>query len=176
VTIAFDEWVASLGGSVSPEATELLRCVFGKHGPVSPQQAARIGREHQLALARAAVGLVGHDIAATTNREAPPFEYRDEGSVVRLAYWGQFATTPLSALTQPEMTVDVADFMQDEIMEDVHGAWPQCQQHGTGVHPSSASHQAVWVCRRVSTLSPESAHLGHALAEGAVGQFALSAG
>lgn len=147
MTITFDEWVATLGGDVSSEAKELLRQIFGDHGPVSPEHAQRLGREHQMALARVAVGLVGHDIAATTDQEAPPFEYREDEEGVWLAYWGQSATTPLSALTQPEMTVEVAAFMQDEVMADVHGVWPECPQHRTGLHPSRAAHQAVWLCR-----------------------------
>ncbi|HET6866957.1 MAG TPA: hypothetical protein VFH80_13640, partial [Solirubrobacteraceae bacterium] len=93
--IAFDEWIACLGASGSPGARESLRRVFDEHGPVSPEEAARIGRDHQMALARVAVALVGHDIVATTGQEAPPFAYRDEAGAVRLAYWGRFAATPL---------------------------------------------------------------------------------
>jgi hypothetical protein len=147
VSIAFDEWVASLGGSVSSEGRQLLRRIFDEYGPVSPEQAARIGREDQVALARGAVRLVGHDISATTDQEAPPFEYQDDGAGVRLAYWGRSAATTLAALTQPKMTVEVADFMQDEVMEDVHGAWPECASHGVGLHPALASDRAAWICR-----------------------------
>lgn len=116
----FDAWVRSLPGTVSAEGMVFLREVFDAHGPVSIEEAERIGHEHQAALARVAVGLVGHDITTTTDQEAPPFEYRDDDAGFRLAYWGRFATTTLSALTQPEVTVEVADFMQDEVMEDVH--------------------------------------------------------
>jgi len=55
VTSAFDEWAASLGGSVSLEARALLRRVFDEHGPVGRERVQRIGRDHQLALARVAV-------------------------------------------------------------------------------------------------------------------------
>lgn len=147
VAVTFDEWVASLGGSVAGDAKELLRRVFDEHGPVSPEHAKRIGREHQVALARVAVGLVGHDIATTTGQEAPPFEYRDDDAGVRLAYWGRFATTTLSALSQPEMTVDVADFMQDGVIEDVHGAWPVCPIHNKGGYAQLVDRQPMWFCR-----------------------------
>lgn len=147
MTITFDEWLVTLGGSVSSEATELLRRIFDVYGPVSAERAEQIGREHQMALARVAVVLVGQDIAATTDEEVPPFEYRADEEGVWLAYRGQSATTPLAAVTQPEMTVEVAGFMQDEVMADVHEAWPECPQHRTGLYPSRAAYQAVWTCR-----------------------------
>ncbi len=147
MTTAFDDWLASFGGDVSAEGKKSLRQVFDQHGPVSPEQAERIGREHQVALARVAVTLVGHDIAATTGQQAPPFDYREDETGIRLAYCGQPASTTLSALTQPEMTVEVTEFMQDEVMEDLHRAWPECPQHRSGLHPSSEPNEPVWLCR-----------------------------
>ncbi len=147
VSIAFDDWLASFGGDVSAEGREMLRQVFDQHGPVSPEQAERIGRERLVALARVAVTLVGYDIAATTDQQAPPFDYREEETAIRVACRGQPASTTLFALTQPEMTVEVAEFMQDEVMEDLHRAWPECPQHKAGLHPSSEPNEAVWLCR-----------------------------
>jgi hypothetical protein len=98
VTSPFDHWVASLDGSVSPDANLWLRRLFDEHGPVSSDQADRMSRAYQLAAAREAVRLVGHDIAATTKLEASPFEYHDEEGV-RLSYWGQTAIQPVLGLT-----------------------------------------------------------------------------
>lgn len=64
---------------------------------------------------------------------------------------GHSATTTLAALTQPEMTVEVAAFMQDEVVGDVRGAWPGCASHGVGLHPALASDGASWVCRQATT-------------------------
>jgi hypothetical protein len=147
VRSAFDDWVASLGGSVSAEAREFLRRVFDEHGPVSSEEARRIGHHHQLAFAQEAVALVARDISMTTNADPPPFEYRDEGGSIRLAFLGQYAMTPISGLTQAGFTVEVADFMQGEVMEDLHGAWPLCRDHGVGLHPSLSSQRAAWMCR-----------------------------
>jgi hypothetical protein len=41
----------------------------------------------------------------------------------------------------------VADFVQDEVMEDLHGVWPQCRDHRVGLHPSLSAERAVWACR-----------------------------
>ena len=114
---------------------------------MSSEEARRIGHRHQLAFAQDAVALVARDISMTTNTDPPPFEYRDEGGSIRLAFWGRFATTPISGLTQAAVAVEVADFMQGEVMEDVHGAWPLCRDHGVGLHPALSSERAAWTCR-----------------------------
>jgi hypothetical protein len=147
VTSGFNDWVACLAGSVSPDAKELLRQVFDEHGPVPAEQVDQIGREHQLAWARVALALIGQDIAATTSLQAPPFEYRDEHGSVRLAFWGQDAPSPVYGFSQAVVIVEVADFIQGEVMEDLHAAWPQCRYHHAGLHPSLASNRAAWLCR-----------------------------
>ena len=53
--------LASSGGDVSAQGRQVLRQVFDQHGPVSPQHAERICLERQVALARVAVTVVGHD-------------------------------------------------------------------------------------------------------------------
>ena len=100
-----------------------------------------------VALARDAVARFGHDVRATTNLEPPPFEHRDEDGGIRLAYWGQYATMWLLGTTAPEIAVEVADFMQGEVMEELHAAWPECTTHRIGLHPELVLGQASWVCR-----------------------------
>jgi hypothetical protein len=146
VTNPFDDWVASLGRSVSTDARALLRRVYDEHGPISPDQARRLGHDHQLALAREAVALLARDVAVTTSVEPPRFEYRDDGGSVRLAFRGRYATTPIYALSAA-IIVEAANFMQVEVMEDLHGVWPSCSDHGRGLHPALSSGRAVWVCR-----------------------------
>lgn len=143
----FDDWTASLGGSVSAEGMSFLRRVFDGHGPVSRDEAVRIGREHQLALAREAVGLLGHDIAATTELAPPSFEYRDEDGSIRMSVWGRYARTPICGLSQAHVAVEVADFVQEEVTEDLHAVWPECHHHRVGLHPSRMGDRAVWMCR-----------------------------
>ena len=147
VTNAFDEWAASLGSVSLADARAWLRRVFDEHGPISPEQLQWIGRDDQLAFARVAVRLVGHDITATTNREAPPFEYRDEDCSIRIAYWGQYARSPVFGLTQAQVIVEVADFMHDEVTEDVRGVWPECRRHQVGLHPTLTPSGPAWLCR-----------------------------
>jgi hypothetical protein len=147
VVSTFDSWVASLGGSMTPEARTLLRRIFDQHGPVSSRDVERIGQEHQVALARVAVDLVGRDITATTDQEVPPFECRYEKGALRVAFWGRYATTTIAGLTQQEVTVEVAEFLQEEFMRDLARTWPGCPDHRAGLHPSADSGRAAWTCR-----------------------------
>jgi hypothetical protein len=147
VVSTFDSWLASLGAGMTAEARTLLRRIFDEHGPVSPEHVERIGREHQVALARVAVDLVGRDLAATTDQEAPPFECRYEEGAVRVAFRGRYARTTVDGLTQQDVTVEVAEFLQEEIIRDLQWAWPGCADHRSGLHPARNSDRAAWNCR-----------------------------
>ena len=144
----FDSWVASLGRSMTPEARTLLRRIFQQHGPVSSEYVERIGHEHQIALARVAVDLVGRDIAATMDQQVPPFECRYEEGAVRVAFWGRYATTTVAGLTQQDVTVEVAEFLQEEVIRDLQRTWPECPEHRAGLRASRDSERAAWTCRR----------------------------
>ena len=93
------------------------------------------------------MGWLGQDVAATTDLEPPSFGYRDEDGSVRLSLWGIYATSPLDGLTQVQVTVEVAEFMQDEVMEYLHGVWPECREHRMGLHPAVSGDKALWECR-----------------------------
>lgn len=148
VTSTFDDWTGSLGGSVSPEGRLFLRRVYDEHGPVSRDEAVRIAHDHQLTLARKTVELLGYDIAATTEPASPSFDYRDEeGGSIRLSIWGQLATSTIFGLSQAHVTVEVADFVQEEVTEDLHAVWPECHRHRVGLHPSLTADRAVGTCR-----------------------------
>jgi hypothetical protein len=101
----------------------------------------------RVVLAREAVLLFGHDLRATRRLESPSFEFRDEAGDIRVAYWGQYSTMTLLGRTRAEIAVEIADFMQEEVMEDLHAAWPECLAHSVGLHPELASGRPSWVCR-----------------------------
>ena len=124
-----------------------LRDVFNEQGAISVGRLSRLGSERQLGLARIAFDLVGHDMAATAGLDPPSFEFADEEGSLRLAVRGHYSPSPLFGLTQSELSVEVADFVQEEVMEDLHQVWPECRKHRTGLHPSVTSNDAVWECR-----------------------------
>ena len=51
------------------------------------------------------------------------------------------------ALEAAGVMAEVADFMQDEIVEDLHTGWPMCTQHAVGAYAHVTDGQAVWFCR-----------------------------
>jgi hypothetical protein len=105
-------------------------------------------RAVQLDSAREAVALVGSDIVASTSLAPPSWEFRieDAGSV-RVAYFSHFATTPLIGINREDVVVEVADFIQDEVIEDLHSPWPVCPDHETGTYAQIVDGEAVWYCR-----------------------------
>jgi hypothetical protein len=151
----FQEWVASIArqgpsdpGELSPAAMQFLQEIFDQRGPLPAGDVELAQQERQIELARAAVELVGADIRASTNLQPPPFEYRIDDGGVRVAYWGRYATSAISAMTVPHLVVEVADFMQEEIVEDRHAAWPVCPAHQLGTYSEIVDGRAVWYCRK----------------------------
>ena len=124
-----------------------LHDVFDEHGAISVARLSRLGGESQLRLTWIAFDLVGHDMAATTGLDPPSFEFADEEGSLRLAFRCHYSSSPLLGLTQSELSVEVADFVQEDLMEDLHQVWPECGKHRTGLHPSVISNDAVWECR-----------------------------
>ena len=147
----FEEWVASVAprdpsdpGELAPGAMQFLREIFDERGPVPPEDVELAQLERQIELARATVELVGGDLRASTNLQPPPFEYRIDDGGVRVAYWGRYATSTIMAITVPHVVAEVADFMQEEIVEDLHAAWPVCPAHQLGAYSDLADGRAVW--------------------------------
>jgi hypothetical protein len=146
VADSFDSWLGAFESGISSDGGVMLRRIFDEHGPVQPDEAARLGREYQVELARAAVLLIDHDVAATTDLEPPPFQCDEDDGPPRVSYWSQPASSPVMGLTAVAVTVEVADFMQAEVMEDLHSPWPFCSKHGAGLHPVAVANQPVWTC------------------------------
>jgi hypothetical protein len=146
MSTGFDDWAASLWASQSDGSRAVLRQIFDEHGPISPDQVQRVVRDRQLKMARDAFALVAHDIAATTNTEPPPFEYKGEAGCIRLAYGRCEASMPVFGLAQAEVAIEVADFMRDEVVEHLWAVWPECHGHSRGMHLDVVDGRAAWVC------------------------------
>jgi hypothetical protein len=151
----FQEWVASLAvqdpydpGELAPGAMEFLQQIFDGRGPVPVEDVERARQERQIELARAAVELLGLDLRASTNLQPPPFEHRIDDGAVRVAYWGRYASITIMAMSAPHVAAEIADFMQEQIIEDLHAAWPMCPAHQLGSYTEIVDGRAVWYCRK----------------------------
>jgi hypothetical protein len=67
----------------------------------------------------------------------------------------------LMGVAREEVLVEVADFMQDEVIEDLHSPWPVWQIRNKGRYAQLVDRQPVWYGRFGS----------HTIA--AIGQLAL---
>jgi hypothetical protein len=83
-----------------------------------------------------------------STRLPPPWEFRAEDNrAIRVAYWGQFATTTLMRLPREDVLAEVADYIQDQVTEDLHSPWPVCPVPDTGGYAQLVDRQPVWFCR-----------------------------
>jgi hypothetical protein len=127
---------------------ELAQGVFDTQGTVAVDRFWSFVRERQIEHAALAVTRFGDDLVATTDLERPSFEYRLEDVWgPRVAYFGSYASTPLMAVTEAEVIREVSDFMQDEVIEDLHSPWPTCPMHSGAVLARVQDGVAVWLCR-----------------------------
>ena len=107
-----------------------------------------VARQLQLDNVRLATELVGADIASSTDLPAPSWEYRiEDDGAVRVGCFNHFAPMTLLAIELAEVIAEVADFIQDEIIEDLHSPWPVCPDHETGTYAQVVENEAVWHCR-----------------------------
>jgi hypothetical protein len=156
VADSFDEWMSVIEPPDELDPTgvpprgkrEFLRAIFDEHGALGADQVRARWIERQLELARDAAELFAADVRATTDIEPPSFEFRTESDGVRVAYRGSYATTAVMAITAPEVICEVSDFMQDEVVEDLHSGWPMCPEHAVGAYPGVVEDGAVWYCRK----------------------------
>jgi hypothetical protein len=146
--------------------------------PTSPEL------EQAMERARAALLLVVRDVESTTNlREASDIIRYDDWIVERALDPSSWVFDmdddlgPEDDLTvacrfgghtfslnggQPiaEITADIAFQIQDDVTDEVWGAWPQCPGHAHPMSPIVAASTAVWVCPADSDVSVPIGELG----------------
>jgi hypothetical protein len=141
--------------------------------------------EHAMERARAALLLVLHDVEATTNlREASRIVRYDDWVLERAldpSSWvfegmedDDFGPEDLALACQfgghtflvdggqnvADIAVDIAFQVQDDVTEEVWGAWPPCRGHLHPMSPRMAGSTAVWVCPDDSDVSVPIGALG----------------
>jgi hypothetical protein len=72
----------------------------------------------------------------------------DDGGVARVMLDGRLANgVGVHSVGVDQLTVEVADAVQEEVMERSWRAWPECGRHRLGLHPRMVDGVAVWWCR-----------------------------
>jgi hypothetical protein len=114
----------------------------------------------QVKLARENVDVVLTDIHRTTDVR-PEVLVDSFRSVVRIAYGSGFTTPSVRATANPQALVETADYLKDQVVEDVWSPWPVCPLHEIGgVQAEVHDGVAVWWCRFADHLVAEVGQLG----------------
>jgi hypothetical protein len=146
-----EAWIDELfppepGGFLAPGWREWLHEVFEAHGPVELGEVQSMARSVIEERAAAACRLVAADAVATLGEPVDVSTATDEWGV-RVVVDGQVVSgVPLQSIGEVELTVEVADAAQEEIMDNWR-VWPECPHHDSGLHLELRDHQAIWNCR-----------------------------
>jgi hypothetical protein len=150
-----DGWMVDDGGTYGAGYLEFTREIFDERGPISSAELDVEYNKRQLLLAVHAVELVTADLARTTSIDATVFEVSIRPVPSNLngfeqlvvSYRGNYRTPVMSGMRHPESTVDVADNMQDHIIDELHRPWPMCPTHDRGLYATVEGDTATWYCR-----------------------------
>jgi hypothetical protein len=148
---AWRKQVAPQDGSdpgVRPDGADtFMQEVFARFGPISVEELKAEAHRVVLDLARTAVDLVRRDLHRTTDVR-PLVEVRlDPELGLIISYNAGYTTPAFTAMQYPEATVEIADYLQGEIVGDLWTVWPVCPSHGSGLDPKISDGKAVWSCR-----------------------------
>jgi hypothetical protein len=156
----FEAWLLRLGASGSspemsfePQFLDLqARMWFAslyheRHATISDISA--LAHERLLTLGTESLDIIGQDYAKTT-RAALQISLYDDGETVRLkndapALW-YIADQCLSALGRNLNLVQMAQLVQDFLLERNRQVWPTCPRHDRPLQPDNKDNGAVWIC------------------------------
>jgi hypothetical protein len=89
------------------------------------------------------------DVHRTTSLQpAVELEVDDDG-FLRIRYRNPSGAGGGGGLTEradPSLLVEIADWIQEQVTEDVFTAWPVCPTHDMGLHALEEADRAVWWC------------------------------
>lgn len=147
-------WLKGLGYETTsvalnaPDWQEWMRQVFVEHGPLNGDDLSSKVTLRMIEGARAASRLVQRDIEATLGRDRSVSVIEEDGivfvSLDQYVVWND----PLTSIGAEQLIVDVADRIQEAVMEGHWRVWPECTRHHLGLHPTMVEDEPVWWCRR----------------------------
>jgi hypothetical protein len=99
-----------------------------------------------ISLLEAAQLFVGDYVRTTALGQPEVALVRDSGATT--ISWNGSHTSPLNIpFSDDECTVvAVADYLRDQVVDEVWQAWPECALHGTIADPTIIDGIAVWQC------------------------------
>lgn len=147
------DWLISLGffdqgtAPMAADRRDWLHRVFVGKGPVSSDDLYLMAALATFEIAEAACERVGRDVLSSTGRSISVKVVDDDG-VSRVEIDGDLASgAGVRSVGLEHLTVDVADAVQEHLMEQLWRPWPECTRHRRGVHPEMSTGAAIWICR-----------------------------
>lgn len=138
-----------------------LRRFYISNGPANEEVVRAAFGLDQLALAEANVAIVMSDIERTTDLR-PKVVVNDLDEAVCICFNGNYTSPSVFAWDNPEALAEVADYLQEHVMEALWRTWPECPEHDFGLFPQVRQGEAVWWCRPQEHAVAAVGHLGEA--------------
>ena len=159
--VDFERWCTEVALDAGPELKGWLRELFEREGPVSKEAAGSAYLLAQIDLAERCVSVVLRDLHRTSGKR-PDVAVDDLEERVRITVDGGYQTPSMMAAPwdQTDALVEVADYLQGEVMGNEGPAWPVCPTHDLGLHPLVVADRAVWWCEPTSHEVAEIGTLG----------------
>ena len=126
-----------------------LHQVFTTQGAVRGPDLRRLASAAQREAAETASRRVAADVARTTGHTVA-IGVVVRGHNMRIACDGEFSNDDSGgffSIGEEEAACEVADTVQDILLERLWKVWPTCTRHDAGLHPDFIDGGAVWLCR-----------------------------
>ena len=136
-----------------------LHAFYAAHGPLTMDLVGIALVLDQVQLATEDVKIVLADLARTTNLQ-PDVVVDDYEGGVRVSFNGSYTAPSVWEWENPDALAEVADYLQEHVVEELHTAWPTCPEHGFGLHAEVHGQTAVWWCRYRNHTVARVGHLG----------------
>jgi hypothetical protein len=153
----FEAWYESIGPDVGDAWSERetrkrkstlkawLRDVYDTHGPAPKDVVAVAFVLDQINLATEKVAVVMPDIERTSGLR-PVVEVDDYEGGVGISFNGSYTTPSVWAWVNPDALAEVADYLQEHVMDALNAVWPACPDHAFGLHAEVKMGEAAWWC------------------------------
>jgi hypothetical protein len=122
-----------------------LRDFYDTHGPVPDDVVAVAFILDQITLATENVAVVMPDIERTSGLR-PVVEVDDYEGGVRISFNGGYTTPSVSDWGNPDALAEVADYLQEHVMDALNAVWPTRADHDFGLHAEVEMGKATWWC------------------------------
>jgi hypothetical protein len=141
-----DLTVSEAGSSVDQAWLEWLGQLYDERGALPQVAVEGLAEDARRRRAQAAGALVALDVLHSL-AETIEVSTTVDPTPVRLVVNGEWVNgTGVMSFAPDELLVEVAGDIQEVVMDDSR-VWPECPQHGAGLHPERDNGTPSWICR-----------------------------